>query len=39
MTMTQIGRVDFFESLGIILIIFEVKLFIQKGAYGSAVSS
>ena len=33
------GKVDFFESLGIILIIIEVKPSIQKSAYGSAVNS
>ena len=38
-TMSQKGKVDFFESLGIILFIFEVKPSIQKSAYGSAVSS
>ena len=38
-TMSQKGKVDFFESLGIILFIFEVKPSIQKSVYGSAVSS
>ena len=30
-TMSQKGKVDFFEIVGIILIIFEVKPSIQKG--------
>ena len=38
-TMSLKGKVDFFESLGIILIIFEVKPSIKKSTYGSAVSS
>ena len=38
-TMSRKGKVDFFESLGVILIITEVKPSIQKSAYGSAVSS
>ena len=38
-TMSRKWKVDIFESLGIILIIFEVKPSIQKGVYGSAVSS
>ena len=38
-TMSQKGKVDFFEIVGIILIIFEVKPSIQKSTYGLAVSS
>ena len=37
-TMNQKGKVDFFESLGPMLIKFEVKPSIQKSAYGTAVS-
>ena len=33
------GKVDFFESLEIILIIFEIKPSIQKSTYESAVST
>ena len=38
-TMNRKRKVDFFESLGITLITFEVKPSIQKGSFGSAVSS
>ena len=38
-TMNRKRKVDFFESLGITLIIFEVTPSIQKGSYGSAVNS
>ena len=38
-TMSGKEKVDFFESLGIILIIFEVKPSMQISAYESAVSS
>ena len=37
-TMSRKVKVDFFENLGMILIIFEVKPSIQKSAYGLAVS-
>ena len=38
-TMNPKRKVDFFESLGITLITFEVKPSIQKGSFGSTVSS
>ena len=38
-TMNRKRKVDFFERLGITLIIFEVKPSIQKGSNGSAVNS
>ena len=38
-TMSGKGKVHFFESIGIILIIYEVKPSIQESAYESAVSS
>ena len=38
-TMNRKRKVDFFERLGITLIIFEVKPSIQKGSNESAVNS
>ena len=38
-TMSRKGKVDFFESLGIILIIIEFKPSVQKSASESVVSS